>query len=349
MLVPIAAVSVLLERARLPRPATRAGRAVEGALERALGRTVVRRLTVAPGLRVVAIGGATLGGSGRTPLAIACAEHLARLPSAPRVVLVGHAYRAAPRRARVVHPHDPVAEVGDEAVLAARWFERSIGAAARVVVGPSRQAALDLAAQVADVAVLDGVAQTAPRRSELALLAVDAEEPWGNARAVPPWGDLRAPVRDLAGAVDRLVAVGEAGEGAASGRVPAAWVAETVSRGAHLQGELLGWEALAGLRVGLACALARPERVVRALARRGVRPVALVRGPDHGPLPDLDLRSGWRPARVDLWLATPKCALHLEGRTPAPRFAILDHDVALGADLAAALTAVGEGNNLAKS
>ena len=50
---------------------------------------------------VVTVGGATLGGSGKTRVALACARELAR--AGARVVLVGHAYRAtaAPRARRL--------------------------------------------------------------------------------------------------------------------------------------------------------------------------------------------------------------------------------------------------------
>ncbi len=96
-----------------------------------------------------------------------------------------------------MRPTDPLDEVGDEALLASSELERLAGPSgrvARVVVAPTRAAAIDFAAGAADVIVIDGVAQTAPVPATLALLAVDADEPWGRAATVPPWGDLRAPV-----------------------------------------------------------------------------------------------------------------------------------------------------------
>src|SRR5580700_9814061 len=138
-------------------------------------RRVVRSLEVPRGVRVVAVGGATLGGSGKTPLAIACARELAACGA--RVALVGHAYRARPGRARRALPDDGLAEVGDEALLAAR----SLGSEVPVVVAPSRSLAVAEAARQADVLVLDGVLQIAPVRAALALLAVAAVEPWGRA------------------------------------------------------------------------------------------------------------------------------------------------------------------------
>jgi tetraacyldisaccharide-1-P 4'-kinase len=205
-------------------------------------------------------------------------------------VLVGHAYRARPGRARLVSPHDPVELVGDEALMAAR---RGL----RVVVAPRREDAVAYAARLADLLVLDGVHQLEPRPAELALLAVDPDEPWGRTGMLPPQGDLRAPRDVLLRACDRVVPV------------------ETSSRGAWWSGRLIHYSELRGLRVGLVTSLARPERLVRGLAQRGVIPVELLIRADHDPARSLPRRS------VDLWLASPKCGLLL------PAAALLDHEV----------------------
>jgi tetraacyldisaccharide 4'-kinase len=353
--LPIASVERLLERGALPPPRTWLGRVVEGAWEHALARAAVRPLAWPSGTVVIAVGGSTLGGSGKTPLAIACAAALAQIAPRSRVALVGHAYRAAPGRARVVDPRDPLDEVGDEALLAANQLAtiaREAGPAERpgppvsVVVGPTRAAAIDLAARVADFVVLDGVVQTAPRRASLSLLAVDAHEPWGFARRVPPWGDLRAPAAHLVGAVDHVVAVGDERDPLP---VPSALHARNVGRGAFLGPDLVPWAALAGMRVGLVCALARPGRVVRFLARRGVNPVALLRGRDHGPVPAPATAHRAPSGRVDLWLASPKCALHASHLIlPAP-LATLEHRLVPCDGLLAALTAAAAGNTLETS
>jgi tetraacyldisaccharide 4'-kinase len=278
-------------------------------------RGVARPLLLPAGVRVVTVGGATLGGSGKTPLAIACALELAGLRGGEDVAFVGHAYRADPRRPRVVSQHDNLCEVGDEALLAARALA---DARVPVVVAPRRADAVALAAERARILVLDGVAQTRPVRASLALLAVDAGEPWGRARAVPPVGDLRAPRDALLAACDRVVTVGC--EPAADARV--------VSRGAWLGGSLLPWPALAGARLGLLSAVARPDRIVRDLAGQGIALQAIVRARDHGPFGPFDAFEGYQRSatRVDLWLASPKCALHveLERSSPAP-VATLDY------------------------
>ncbi len=299
----------------------------------------VRPLRVPPGVRVVCIGGATLGGSGKTPLAVACAAALAS--GSTRVALVGHAHRAAPAFAQVVPPDGSVTVHGDEALECA---QRLADSSAVVVVGPTRQSAVELAAGLADTLVLDGPLQLAPRRAALSLLAVDPHAPWGSG-ACPPRGDLRAPSPDLLAACDAVVVVG--GSTDAGGPPDAtAFDGKPVFRasarvgGVRVNGEVLPLDRLAGRRVGLLTALAHPERVLAALAAHGVRPAVHLRGPDHGPLP----RPPSSALDVELWLATHKCSLHRQpivstppiGGAGAP-LGVIDYRLDLPGDLLARL------------
>lgn len=300
-------------------PLARAAARVWG---RASASHVVRPLEVPDRARVavVAVGGATLGGSGKTPLAIACAREIAS--TGARVALVGHAYRARPGRPRVVSPSDPLALVGDEALVAAAELE---AVRVPVVVAPDRASATIHAASLADVLVLDGVAQIRPTRATLALLAVDPEEPWGRAAAMPPCGDLRAPVESLLRAADAVVPVVED-----EARFP--------------------WDSLRSARVGLVCALARPQRILRSLARRGIVPRVVVRTRDHTPVAIRALREHERSRSVDVWVATRKCSFHVPRPT---RVLVLPHAILLPSWLRAALLRLGhaltpadQGNNL---
>jgi tetraacyldisaccharide 4'-kinase len=305
----VLSLQVALEHGRFDGPMFRA---CSAAWARIAPRTVVRRLDLPARTRVVAVGGATLGGSGKTPLAIACAAEIAA--TGARVALVGHAHRARPLRARVVTVDDPLTEVGDEALVAARQLA-AVGVA--VIVAPRRGAAIQFAALHADLLVLDGVGQTSPNRASLALLSVDAAEPWGRACAVLPCGDLRAPRQALLSACDAVVAISDAADpGGTSGthEPNRSWLqARSASWGARVGDSLRTWDELSKVRVGLLCALARPDRVVRQLQSFGITLRAVVRTRDHGPFDSgvIARACALERAGVDLWLATSKCALHL--------------------------------------
>ncbi len=229
---------------------------------------------------MLCVGGATLGGSGRTPLAIACARALAA--RSLRVVLVGHAYGAHPRQPRVVQPGDDARLVGDEALECAHAL---LPIGVRVIVAPHRQDAID-AAHDADVIVLDGPLQLEPRRATLSLLSVSAEAPWGSG-ACPPLGDLRATRGALEGAADRTLVIGTD----VPVRSDGVWLGSD---------ELLPWKSLCGVRVGLATGIGRPERVEALVRNHGVVPTRVVRVANHARL-DLDAHPS-----VELWLVTGK-------------------------------------------
>lgn len=294
-------------------------------------RAVARPLCIpsrAPdGARIVTltVGGATLGGSGRTRVALACARELAS--RGVQIVLIGHAYRASPGAARVVTASDALGAVGDEALACARALAAVPNA--RVVVGPTRQSAIDHAAGLeprVDAIVIDGPLQLAPSRATLSLLALDADAPWG-AGAMPPAGDMRAPREALLAHADHVVLV------------------DATPRGAVLDGRWLDLASLrsssssAGPRIGLFTALARPERLARGLARAGIVASEVVRAGDHGPVTSA-LRRRLVDSRVELWLATAKCATHLEGLALGAPLAILDGSLTLPAVLRRALDGI---------
>lgn len=304
----VARIARALEDGAVPRWAI--ARAAADGWGRIASRGVARPLRLPEGVRVVAIGGATLGGSGKTPLALAVGRRAAD-ESGADVAIVGHAYRASPRQARWVTPDDPVALVGDEALACARDVAREPTAGRlRVAIAPRRQAAIDFAvAEGATVLVLDGVAQTAPRRASQALLAIDAADPWG-AGEVPPLGDLRAPREALLDACDEVVALRDSlasRDAMTCAGVGAVRFVDVSSRGVWLEGVLVPWSELTSLRIGLATSIARPTRVTALLERRGISPSVVVFGADHGELPLTALAT----KRVDLWLTTAKCAAHV--------------------------------------
>jgi tetraacyldisaccharide-1-P 4'-kinase len=75
-------------------------------------------------------------------------------------------------------------------------------------------------------------------------------------------------------------------------------------------GVAIALDALTGLRLGLLLAVARPERIVSALARAGVHPAITLRLADHAVPSAAVLASAGR-APVEAWLTTARCAVKL--------------------------------------
>jgi len=260
-------------------------------------RGLARKLDVPASVVTVTVGGATLGGSGKTRVAIACARLFAE--QGANVAIVGHAYRAKSKAARIVTPASAMSEVGDEALVCARALQRSRASArVRVVVAESRQRAVDFVVDrdpKLDVLVIDGPVQLRPRRADLALLAVDTEHPWG-AGLLLPAGDLRGPPRALLSLSDMLVHVDA---------TPAFFLYD---------GRAQPIGCLEGMRLGFFSAMARPRRLLSALARANVAPSVVIHSADHGPLARATIhRVVQAETDVEMWIASEKCALHLEG------------------------------------
>src|SRR5262249_36060014 len=150
--------------------------------------------------------------------------------------------------------------------------------------------------------------------------------------ACPPAGDLRAPREALLAAADVVAALVPDGadpalpEGAV--RVPG-----RLGGAISMTGERVSLAGLAGMRVGLALAIARPERVITSLAPAGVTPVVTVCRADPGAIA---LPAG---LRVDAWLTTARCATKLPASWGGAPVLALEHEI----DAAALARATGSG------
>jgi tetraacyldisaccharide 4'-kinase len=287
---------------------------------------VERPLRIPAGVRLIGVGGAVLGGAGKTPVAISLARVLGS--RAEPAALIGHAYHARPGRPRVVLPGDPVSLVGDDALAAARLLEGT-----SVIVASRRQDAVDHAAALGHrVLVADGLLQTTPRRLDAAVLVLDALAPWG-AGACPPAGDLRAPRAALLSAADHVVALLPEGAAPSEALPPSALLLPSRIAGVVTPAGLAPLASLAGRRLGLILAIARPRRIEDALARAGLSPAVTILLADHAVPRGRTLARAER-APVDGWLTTVRCATKLPplvGRAPVLP---LVHEVDVGPLLA---------------
>jgi tetraacyldisaccharide 4'-kinase len=263
-------------------------------------RSLVKRIDLPSNTRVIGVGGATIGGSGKTPLAIAIVHAL--VDRGERAVFVAHGHRGRIDHARVVRIDDDPRIVGDESVVAARRLDD----VAPVVVGRSRHEAIAFAATMGDTLVVDHLHQTRPRPLDRAVLAIDHHRPWGSGRTFP-FGDLVAAPDVLASIADVVVRIG-GDEATNAVHVPAC-----------------------GERVGLVTSVARPERIVRSLSGVGISLSVHVERADHAPSSSRErarLEDLARRHRLDAWFADDKSAVLVGPRAGVPIVA-LEHRLAL--------------------
>jgi len=147
-----------------------------------------------PGVPVICIGNATLGGTGKTPAAIYVLKSLRRLGL--NAVALTRGYGGREKGPVLVRDTHQARDVGDEPLLLARhgpvWVAagRDDGARAARING-------------ADVIIMDDGHQNPELKKTLSLLVVDAEVGFGNGRVFPA-GPLR---ENLEAALDRADAI----------------------------------------------------------------------------------------------------------------------------------------------
>jgi tetraacyldisaccharide 4'-kinase len=253
---------------------------------------------------IVGIGGSTLGGSGRTPLVIACAEALS---PKRKIAVVCHGYASSIGAARRVGANDSASLVGDEARLIAARVPKAL-----VFVGASRTKTLRLASEQAELVLVDGLLQTWPRRVSLSVLAVDCERPWGS-EACLPGGDLRASIQRLAQRADMTVTQAQAQAAADPFTAKAVLSISPWSSSLFAQeSERASLASLAAMRIGLFTAIARPQRFERALEGLGIGIHTKIRARDHHPLEAVHFARTVDKS-VDAWILTEKCLFGLGG------------------------------------
>jgi len=175
-----------------------------GALYGAVSAARMRRPGVRAAVPVICVGNLTLGGSGKTPTAIAIAQLLKDRGHTP--VMLTRGYGGRERGPLRVTPQARAETVGDEPLLLAR--------AAPTIVAADRPAGAALAVEHgADVIVMDDGLQNPSLQKDLSLAVVDGRRGIGNGRVFPA-GPLRAPLAAQLRHIDAALIVGEA-DGAA--------------------------------------------------------------------------------------------------------------------------------------
>jgi tetraacyldisaccharide 4'-kinase len=220
------------------------------------------------GLPVLCIGNFTVGGTGKTPVAIALARQAKRMRLKPGILSRGHGGSFA--EPHIVDPkHDSAKHVGDEPLLLAEH--------APVAVTPNRAAGARLLIEEGcDFLIMDDGFQSARIHIDYALLVVDARYGLGNGHVIPG-GPMRAPLLDQLRFADALLKMGPGSGGdevvraAARAGKPVFEAATRPKDGGRLSGKR--FLAFAGI--------GHPEKFFDTVAEAG-GVVALTRAfPDH--------------------------------------------------------------------
>jgi tetraacyldisaccharide 4'-kinase len=170
----------------------------------ALYGAVAARRMARPGRRarvpVICIGNLTLGGSGKTPAAIAVARMLQTAGERPAFLTRGYGGRLAGPIA-VCETHT-AADVGDEPLLLAR--------VAPTIVARDRVAGAGAMSADTTVIVMDDGFQNPALEKDIAVVIIDGRRGIGNGRVFPA-GPLRAPLAAQLARGQALLVVGDAG------------------------------------------------------------------------------------------------------------------------------------------
>jgi tetraacyldisaccharide 4'-kinase len=217
-------------------------------------------------LPTICVGNLTVGGAGKTPVAIALAERLLAAGERPHLVTRGYGGRArGPLRVEPAR-HD-ARLVGDEALL--------LAAVAPTWLARDRLAGARAAAQAgASLVILDDGFQNPLLAPDFVFVVIDGTYGFGNRRLIPA-GPLREPVAAGLGRANAAIRLGF--DGANVER----WLPAALPR---LEAELRpapGAPDLAGRRVLAFAGIGRPEKLFTTLRQAGAELVGSAAFPDH--------------------------------------------------------------------
>jgi tetraacyldisaccharide 4'-kinase len=226
-------------------------------------------------IRVLCVGNFTLGGAGKTPLALAVAALLGEAGERPAFLSRG--YGGWEKGPLLVRPTDAAAAIGDEALL--------LAAEAPTIVAADRVAGATKAAEAgASIVVMDDGFQNSSLVKDCSIVAVDGETGIGNGLSFPA-GPLRAPLHRQIPFASAVVVIGP---GDAGNRV------FDFARGSGLAvfrariGPVPGASSLKGRRVLAFAGIGRPQKFFKTLADLGAIIAATEVFADHHPFSEAD-------------------------------------------------------------
>lgn len=224
------------------------------------------------GIPVICVGNFTLGGTGKTPTAIAIARLLTAAGEKPYFLSRG--YGGALQGPLKVEPaKHKAADVGDEPLLLAR--------VAPVIVSRDRVAGAALAkSSGASVIVMDDGLQNPSLAKDLSIAVIDARRGLGNALVFPA-GPLRAPLQAQLRHVQALLLIGK-GAGATQA-VELSRAKGPMLLRAGLQPAADAFKAIGRRKVFAFAGIGDPEKFFATLANSGIEAQVEESFPDHHP------------------------------------------------------------------
>ncbi|MBN9051344.1 MAG: tetraacyldisaccharide 4'-kinase [Rhizobiales bacterium] len=255
---------------------------------------------------VICVGNLTLGGTGKTPTAIAIARHL--VANGERPVMLTRGYGGRDAGPLLVDGHAGADAVGDEPLLLAR--------AAPTVVARDRAAGAALAAaQNATVIVMDDGLQNPSLRKDLVIAVVDGRRGLGNGRVFPA-GPLRAPLAAQIPFVSAVLIVGTPGP-ACEPMVAAARARDIPILNTTLTPDEDVIAALRGRPLLAFAGIGDPTKFAATLTNAGAPPQRLIAFADHHRFTERDADQLLALAKADALqlVTTEKDQARLAGAT----------------------------------
>jgi len=236
---------------------------------------------------VVVVGNITVGGTGKTPVAIWLARQLGNRGLQAGIVSRGYGGSIGSDPVRVTSDSDP-SVVGDEAILMAR---RS---GCPVVVHPNRvRAAQDLSMLGVDIVITDDGLQHYRLSRQYEIAVVDGTRGFGNGRLLPA-GPLREPISRLdfvdRALVNKSVMRSERAIRGLPADVPVTefYLKGTIARSLDDSDEA-PLARFAGKKIHAVAAIGNPGRFFTFLESHGMQVIEHAL-PDHANLTEADLR-----------------------------------------------------------
>jgi len=255
------------------------------------------RRVAQPGWRapapVICAGNVTVGGAGKTTVALDIGQRLVAQGRAVHFLLRG--YGGTVRGPHRVASSDTVAMVGDEALLLANvaptWVGADRSASARAAIAAG-----------AEVLVMDDGLQNPSLRQDVSLLVIDGPSGFGNGRLLPA-GPLREPVAAAVSRCSAAILIGDDAHGVAA-TLPIKVLRARLVPGAEVAD-------LRGRPVVAFAGIARPDKFFGMLRTEGVELADVVPFPDHHPYGEAEIARLITSAGRDILVTTPKDAVRL--------------------------------------